>query len=245
MEYKFLSNALITIGEIKQEIPSEPTMFAAIKALMRKGRLIKLKGGLYATINPITQDLFANKFEIATALYKDACVGYHSALEYYGLGNQVYTRVQVFTQKKYPISEINGLDYEFFINDNDDGISVVEHNALVRVTDIERTVIDCVNRLDVSGGIEEVLLAIAAISYCDEQKLLLYLSRLGKKFVYKKIGYLFSIVKPSYLSDNFYEICKAKMSKRVDDIRENKNANAYYSKEWKLVVPKNILNTEN
>ncbi len=243
--YGFLSQALVTIDDIKKEIHCESTMYTSIKALINKNMLVKLKGGLYATVNPITQDIFVSKYEIATSLHSDACVGYHSALEYYGLGNQVFSRVQVLTLKKYDMIEINGLDYEFFKNDYNGGMIDLEKNSKIRVTDLERTIIDCLNRLDVAGGLEEILSAITAINYCDEKKMLLYLSEYGRKFVYKKIGYLFSLIKPSYLSDVFYKICKENMSQRTDDIRENKNAKAYFDKEWKLIVPKNILNTEN
>lgn len=52
-------------------------------------------------------------------------------------------------------------------------------------------------------------------------------------------------MKPSYLTGHFYEECKKNMSKCDDDIREN-NKNAYiYNSEWKLYVPKHLINMEN
>lgn len=86
-----------------------------LKCLTEKNILKKLKGGLYATINPLTKDIFANKYEIATTLYNDNIVAYHSALEFYGLGNQVYSNVQVLSSKRYSPIEIDGLEYFFFI----------------------------------------------------------------------------------------------------------------------------------
>jgi len=75
--------------------------------------------------------------------------------------------------------------------------------------------------------------------------LLKHLSGYGKKIIYKKAGYLFSVLKPSYLTGHFYEECKKNMSKCDDDIREN-NKNAYiYNSEWKLYVPKHLINMEN
>ena len=88
-------------------------------------------------------------------------------------------------------------------------------------------------------------MALTMISYCDENKLLKHLSGYGKKIIYKKAGYLFSVLKPTYLTKYFYEECKRNMSKCDDDIRENKK-NAYeYISEWKLYVPKQLMNTEN
>ena len=213
--------------------------------LQKKNRIKKLKGGLYATINPLTKDLFINKYEIATALYSDTAVAYHSALEFHGIANQVYFDVHVISSKRYSSVDIEGLEYMFFKTDYIDGILECEQNTTIRVTELERTVVDCIDRIDIAGGLEEVFYALSAITYCDEIKLLSHLKKYDKKFLYKKVGYLFSILKPKYLSENFYQICKQNISNRNDDIRENKAVSSEYIKDWKLIAPKKIINTEN
>ena len=243
--YAFLTKALFKTEDIKKEITSESKMFAIIRSLIKSLRIVKLKGGLYATINPITGDIFANKFEIATALQKDSFVGYHSALEFYGLGTQMFSEIQVLTPTQYLSQEIDGLDYRFFKTTYFKGVNEVEQNDTIRVTELERTVVDCIDRIDIAGGIEEVFTALSAINYCDEAKILMHLDNYGKKYIYKKAGYLFSLLKPSYLSDKFYEECKNNISQRDDDIRENKRISGKYISEWKLIVPETILNTEN
>lgn len=244
-KYNFLTKAIFTTEDILKEVSSDSKMFATIRSLIKSGRIAKLKGGLYATINPITQDVFANRFEIATAMQKDAFVGYHSALEFYGLGTQLYSEVHVFTPTRYAAQDVDDLRYVFFKTTYRGGITEIEQNTTIRVTELERTIVDCVDRLDVAGGIEEVFTALSAISYCDETKMLNHLKKYGKKFIYKKIGYLFSLIKPSYLSDSFYKVCRDNISVRDDDIRENKNITGKYINEWKLIVPEKIVNTEN
>ena len=54
-EYAFLNNALIKVDEIKKDFASELTLFGALKRLSDNGKIVKLKGGLYATINPISK----------------------------------------------------------------------------------------------------------------------------------------------------------------------------------------------
>lgn len=244
-DYEFLSQATITIEDVKKEIVSESYLFNVLKWLTKKNRIKKLKGGLYATINPLTKDLFINKYEIATALYSDTAVAYHSALEFHGIANQVYFDVHVISSKRYSPVDIEGLEYMFFKTDYIDGILEYEQNSTIRVTELERTVVDCIDRIDIAGGLEEVFYALSAITYCDEIKLLSHLKKYDKKFLYKKVGYLFSILKPKYLSENFYQICKQNISNRNDDIRENKAASSEYIKDWKLIAPKKIINTEN
>lgn len=133
----------------------------------------------------------------------------------------------------------------FLYNNYKDGILEYEQNAVIRVTELERTIVDCIDRIDVAGGLEELFSALSAISYCDEDKLLKHLFSYDKKFLYKKVGYLFSLLKPNYLSKNFYKVCKEKISTRDDDIREHKVISSLYIKDWKLYAPEKIINTEN
>jgi predicted transcriptional regulator of viral defense system len=64
-------------------------------------------------------------------------------------------------------------------------------DSLVRVTDEERTVIDCIDRIDRAGGLEELLHAIAAMTYLNENKLLNYLEIYDKQFLYQKTVFAF------------------------------------------------------
>lgn len=244
-EYNFLSQAIITMDDIKKEIQFESNRFYVIKRLLDNNKIKKLKSGLYATVNPLTTNIFANKYEIATALYKGVYIGYHSALEFHGFGNQVYSNVYVASNKHYSPVEIDGLEYIFLYSNYYDGIIEKEQNSTIRVTELERTLVDCIDRLEISGGLEEVFTALSAVNYCDEKKLLKHLEYYNKKFLYKKTGYLFSILRPKYLSEGFFEVCKNKMSMRDDDIREHKSLTWKYVSEWKLYVPTEIINMEN
>lgn len=244
-DYEFLGQALITMDNIKKEIQNESKAIYVLRRLIEKNILKKLKGGLYATINPLTKDIFANRFEIATALHNESFVGYHSALEFYGLANQVYFEVHVISSKHYSSEYINGLEYNYLNSKYIEGVLENEQNSIIRITELERTIIDCVDRIDVAGGLEEVFYALSSVTYCDENKLLKHLFNYNKKYLFKKIGYLFSLLKPKYLSENFYKICKENISTRDDDIRDYKGIPSKYNKEWKLYVPERIINVEN
>ena len=44
----------------------------------------------------------------------------------------------------------------------------LEQNAEIVVTDLERTVVDCVDRIDIAGGIEKLVTALNGITNLDE-----------------------------------------------------------------------------
>ena len=244
-QYEFLSKSIFNINDIKKEIKNEVNLFQTIKRLQDNRIIKKLKSGLYATIDPLTGDVFANKYEIATACYDGNYIAYHSAIEYYGLANQVYFEVHAATTKHYSPIEIEGQKYCFFYSKYEEGIVETMNNSIIRITELERTIVDCVNRLQLAGGLEEVYYALSTVHYLDEVKLLRHLQNYDMKFLYKKIGFIFSLIKPDYLSNNFYVCCKNNMLNRYEDLRTNKSLPYEYNSEWKLIVPKYITNTEN
>ena len=138
--------------------------------------------------------------------------------------------------------EIDGLEYQCFISKFNEGIKEESNYARIRVTDIERTILDCINKINVAGGLEEVVDAIYMIKYLDKDKLLRYLNGFDIKVLYKKVGYLFQYVNPKYISDNFYKICKERMSKRKDYL--TRYMDEEYNKEWMIYHPKYITNEE-
>ena len=174
MEDFYLSQALFRTQEILDNFTTERSMQVKLKALTENGRIEKIKNGLYATVNSLTGDIFASRFEIASALFENACVAYHSALEFHGLGNQMFSEVQVFTEKRYNPFIFNGLEYKFFSYTAKGGIMRLEQNAEIVVTDLERTVVDCIDRIDLAGGLEELVTALNGITHLDEQVLLSY-----------------------------------------------------------------------
>lgn len=72
----------------------------------------------------------------------------------------------------------------------ENGVITPKGNPYVRVTDLERTVIDCCDRIERAGGIEELLHCMEGISLFDESKLEKYLALYNKAFLYQKVGFI-------------------------------------------------------
>jgi predicted transcriptional regulator of viral defense system len=157
----------------------------------------------------------------------------------------MYSEVQVFTKKRYGVFEYNGLSYKFFLYTAKGGITHLEQNAQIMVTDLERTVVDCLDRIDLAGGLEELVHAINGITYLNERAVLDYLKEYDKKFLYKKAGFLLSLLKKDLFSSLFFETCKKRCSTKIEDISENKKLPRKIDKDWGIIYPINLINTEN
>lgn len=245
MKDAYLGKAVFRTQDIMSFFPSERSMQYKLKSLIGTGRIAKIKSGLYATVNPLTGDIFANRFEIATALFDQACVAYHSALEFHGLGNQMYFQTQVFLEKRQIPFEYDGIEYKFFHPKIHSGVMHLEENATITVTDLERTLADCFDRLDLAGGLEELVTAMNGITYLNERSLLGYLKEYNKKFLYKKAGFLLHRFKGDLLSRMFFDACRQNITHKFDDIRENKKLPSKADGDWKIIYPEKLMNTEN
>ena len=88
-------------------------------------------------------------------------------------------------------------------------------------------------------------MALNGITHLNEQTLLSYLKEYNKKFVYKKAGFLLSLLKKDLFSQNFFDVCKQNCSIKLEDISENKKMPRKTNKYWGLMYPDKYINTEN
>ena len=79
----------------------------------------------------------------------------------------------------------------------------------VRVTDLERTVIDSIKDFEKIGGFEELMNCLSLVHYLDEVKLKTYLDAYRVQALYQRAGYLLDYFREEMqLSQEFIEHCK-------------------------------------
>lgn len=198
----------------------------------------RVKRDMYTVVDPTTAGIYVNKYLIACASAPEAYLIYHSALEYHGLANQIYHTLYVASEQRFQNFEYNDIDYIYTQSPCDGQIETVNYGAKLRVTNLERTIVDCIANIKLSGGIEEVLNALELISSLDEARLKDCLNAYGNGFLFKRVGYLLEQFKETIeLSDSFFEFCKSKMTKTKQYYLKETYFNLVYHKDWKLYAP--------
>ena len=213
---------------------------SAVKLLanyISKGLVCKVRRNLYGVTNPATGHILADQYEIASAITSSAYISYHSALEYYGLANQVFNTVYVSSESRFNDFEFDGRTYHYCNSNSKTGITAPLMSGKVRVTTLERTVIDCIDRIDRSGGTEELLQSIQAIQYLDEKQLMEILSDYDKATLYKKAGFVLEHYRNQlHLSTNFFDICSKRNNVGSKILTSVEDCPRYDSK-WRIYVP--------
>ena len=217
----------------------------AAKEILRrykKQRLIsQVRRDLYVVTDLASKASLASKFEVAGHITSSSYLSYHAALEYHGLAHQVFYELYVSSKEIFNSFDYEGISYTFCQSKSETGVVNPLTDSLIRVTDLERTVLDCVNRIDLSGGLEELVECFSIITYINESKLLEYLHHFDKQILYQKTGFILSYFqKEMKLSAAFFELCKSKIGKSTRYLTDKQESNCYF-KEWKLCAPQNIL----
>ena len=160
----------------------------AVKEILRRyrkqGFISQVRRDLYVVTDLATKTSLVGKFEIAGQITPTSCLSYHAALEYHGLAHQVFYELFVSSRQTFHNFDYDGISYIFCPLKSEAGIVQPYTDSFVRVTDLERTIIDCMNRIDLSGGLEELVQCLAIVTFIDERKLIEYLQCFDKQFLY-------------------------------------------------------------
>lgn len=225
-------------ADMVQLCKSEKAADWQIKTYLKKGYIERVRRNLYVVISMETEQPIANRFQIASQVTQDACISHHSAFEYYGYANQVFYEVYFSTCKNVRPFSYDGLQYTPLPNPST--IEILDMNNGVKVTSLERTVIDSIIDMDKIAGLEEFLRCLELIPSLNEEKLLDVLESYSKKQLYQKVGYILEFYKKDLsLSKDFFLKCLSCSSSSKTYLTQEIRDNIFHPK-WLLYAPKDL-----
>lgn len=238
---KILTLKVFSVEDVYNLTGNINTAKSIIRNLLLFGYIKRVKHNLYVVCNIEFKNTIPDQYMIASKIKEDAYISYHSALEYYGVKNQVFYEVYVSTTKRFTNFEFEGISYKYINSKYDFGIV---QNDKVRITDKERTFIDCIDRTELAGGNEELIMCLELFGRLDGEKIVKYLEYYNSNKLYAKVGYFLELYKEHYgIRQNAIEECRKKCeNKRLYFNEETKRMKSKYIKEWNLIVPKIFTN---
>lgn len=221
---------------------NEQAAHSLLHDYINAGYIERIRRDLYTMISFETKQSVANRFSIATHIAEDACVSYHSAFEYYGYANQVYYEVYVTTASRFSDFTYDGITYTRISPRIDCGIDITRTG--IRITDLERTVLESIYAFEKIGGLEELLRCLMLVPTLSVDKLIEYLDAYGQANLYQKAGYILAQFSEQYdLPSSFFDYCEKKIPKTKKYLYYEKNALAnqfILHKKWQLYAPDNL-----
>ena len=127
----------------------------------------------------------------------DAAAAYHTALEVHGCAQSLFERFSFVTWTSVKAVTYHGRDLvpvkprvQLTANGGEDWIEIHERDGLeLRVTSLERTAVDVLDRPDLAGGVEEVWRSLAGLPAIDPVALLEYVHVLKSARIAARVGF--------------------------------------------------------
>ncbi len=243
--FELLKNPVFTIDDVNQYYNNLDSARSAVKRLMKEKIVVKIRNNMYTCISGETGAPVANRFQIASNITPTSYVSHHTAMEYYGIADQVYYDVYVSSETSFREFEFNGYTYRYVPTKNREGVESPSYSGGVRITNLERTLVDSVKDMDKISGLEEVVQDINSLNHMQEKRILKYLELMSNHFLYQKMGFLLENQKDQIgLTDTFFDKCKSQIGKSKRYLTKDMLVGRY-NKEWKLIVPENLSKLKN
>jgi predicted transcriptional regulator of viral defense system len=188
------------LAALAQEGPRSPeTATSHLARWRRQGRVAQVKKGIYVTSGPLAEPGTVDLLLVASRLAPDGALAYHTALEAHGFARSTFERLQFVTATRVKPLRWRG---RWFVpvrpneailrpRNRDRWIETIERSGHpVRVTSLERTVADALDRPDLTGGLEEAWRSCAAVPSLALRELEVYVRTLGRRTLAAKVGLL-------------------------------------------------------
>lgn len=220
---------------------------------VKAGHLLRLRRGLYAVVprgfDP--KDYPVDPYLLAGHLSADAVLSHHSALQFHGKAYSLHHRFTYFTRKVqrpfvYRGEEFVAVPFPKALQAQQAGLFGVttERHAggKVRVTSLERTLVDVLVRPDLAGGWEEVWRSLESVEYFDLDRVTTYTLKLRNATAVAKVGFFLEQHRESLMVEEAHLAPLRKCAPRQPCYLErSRRTPGKLVPSWNLVVPPEIL----
>lgn len=219
-----------------------------------KGWLTRIRRGLYITVplgaeDPKTRS--EDPWIVANKVFEPCYVGGWSACEHWGLTEQIFDSVVIFTGSKIRHSNLTIQSTNFLLKP----LTKIKYfgtkttwrgRTKIQVSDPARTIVDILNDPLVGGGMRNVYDIIKQYfgsEFRDDNLLDEYIKKVKNKTVYKRLGYILETlnIDASYLIKK----CKKNMSQGFSLFDPSAIGKGKYLRRWNLRINVNIIGIVN
>ncbi len=211
-----------------------------LSSYVKSGFVRKIKHNLYICVDLASGNDIVDKDFIASNINNNSFLIAHSAFQFYGFYNQVFNNCQVGSINKFKNFKYDGINYECFLFDT---LKQVEIIRGIKVTSIERAIVDSINLIGKVMDLEELLKCLDIIPLVNENKLKEMLLEYNKDILYRKVGYILSYFKNEFnLSSSFFDFCLEHSNQNNrGKISNYELSKLEYIPKWHLYAYKNLL----
>lgn len=226
-----------------------------IRSLRRKGWLERIAPGRYLLIGAERGPEgipHGNLLAIAASLVEPSYLAYGTAAEIHDLTPQTRHTVWLAAPERVHHKEIRGTEVRFVYLQEEKFFGAEDIDWLderVRVSDLHKTILDCVDKPEYAGGIGEVTRIVAsAAGQVDWKTMIRYSRRMGSQALVQRLGFLMDFVgaeMPDRARTELHELVSPNSRPQLG-VPSRWGTGGALDPEWRLVVnvPESALTAE-
>ena len=231
---------------------SPRTTDSLLRRYVADGRLVRVRGGVYAVV-PRGADAAAapvDPYLVATKLSSDATLGYHAALQFWGKAYSVWQRFHFLTESSTRAFEFRGLEFVPVkvpiplrgLPAADLQVTEQRHGGgTVRVTTLERTLVDVLDAPANAGGWEEIWRSLEMIEFFDLDAVILYTSKRGSALTAARVGFFLDQHRETLMVEESQLERLRKLRPRQPRYLDARRKPGKLVASWNLIVPDEVL----
>ncbi len=223
---------------------------ALLKYYLHTGRVKQVRKGLYLSAPP-GRPVVADPYLICAKMAPDAVLAYHTAMQFHGKVYAVRNDYACCSRSRVHSFEYEGQTFKAvlpprsLLTKGRQMFAVDEAESQgepLRVTSLERTMVDMLQRPDLSGGWEEIWRSLEMVEFYHLDKVFEYVELLDNATTAAKVGFFLNqhreqlMVDPSHL-----ESLKALCPKSPHYLERSYKGDSRFFPDWNLVVPDFIV----
>ncbi len=236
----------------KGEISTTAIIKNTLHYYVKIGRLLNIRRGIYAVIPPgeSPNDFIVDPYLLAAKMTTDSVLGYHTALELYGVAYSMFNRFTFLTAQKsklfefqqqsfQPVSISKTLRDQAMI-----GIQKIDRQGVtLLVTTPARTFVDVIDRVNLSGGWEEIVRSISKMVVLDIDEVIRYCLLLNNKTLTAKVGFFLEQRQGAFsVSENKLKPLLTFLPEKPQYISDTQQGSCKLVKKWNLMIPSSVIN---
>ncbi len=240
-------NKLFILSEANKIIKDYQICRNTINQLSKQKLITRLKAGMYY-INPLDKpEFYPDTTHIASKLRPDAVITSSTALKAHNLTDNTDNTIYLSSKHtskiridKYTYRIIKGYNF---------GIDTMKYQTPygmfeIKITDIERTIIECIKTRSIKG-VELITLLTEKKPEINMRKVLNYLEKYNMPILYSKVGLILEACKTQIkISEADIEKIRSKLTKKINYYKERGirlvRPRYHYNKEWNIMIPETL-----
>jgi predicted transcriptional regulator of viral defense system len=216
---------------------------------LRAGNIKRVSREVFAAVpaHLAVERIVIDRFTAASKLRTDGVLGFHSALELHGIAYSEFNEVQLISAGRTELVELPFGACRFVTPPKalvaagkaDYLTTTMDRQGVaVRVTAVERTLVDVLHRPELAGGVEEVLKSLDLVRYLDPARVADYVEMLDNRSIASVFGWWLEKRRGTLgVTDDVLARLRVRLPRSKHYALGAEPGHAVFIKPWRVLLP--------